>query len=558
MGSIVQLLLLATLSVALANDFPFSAILESDPATQKPVYAVDWGFNRMDATITFRLILNSTGWFGFGLSPTGGMKDSDLVVGWVTTDGKVMLYDCFADGEHIPTVDAKQDWKTVTAYEDNGCTTFIITRKWKTCDENDIEIMVTVPHDTSTTYWCSSTLLPDEIRRKEVYITKFTPLLTRHAIKYAHHAELYLCKITNRATQLGFNNKCYLNPGACSSRTLIAAWAVGGSDYTYPAGIGYPIGGNTDEFLWLEVHYDNPELHSGIIDSTGFEFFYTETPPAHEAGILAVGHMITPLMVIPPNAKSFSIFALCGASCMSNFIPDGGIHVISNGFHTHLAGIGLELSHLRPNLNCDGGYEELAPISRNMRYDFSYQQPNFLPKEITVMPSDILILKCIYNTQDRTNITVGGDSTHDEMCFSFLTYYPRMNLTTCASLTYLEPLSINKELSREDVQMLSNDSLFEGDNARNGVMDIFQKINWNEQQISDFQSANLEGFPRVFCESMSYDITVTQELHLPKAGCPYKMTDDSCNTTYHVSSVSLLEATNLFFVLLVMHMLPFD
>lgn len=92
MGSIVQLLLLATLSVALANDFPFSAILESDPATQKPVYAVDWGFNRMDATITFRLILNSTGWFGFGLSPTGGMKDSDLVVGWVTTDGKVMLY----------------------------------------------------------------------------------------------------------------------------------------------------------------------------------------------------------------------------------------------------------------------------------------------------------------------------------------------------------------------------------------------------------------------------------------------------------------------------------
>lgn len=58
---------------------------------------------------------------------------------------------------------------------------------------------------------------------------QFTPLLTRHAVKYAHHAELYLCKITNRATQLGFNNKCYLNPGACSSRTLITAWAVGGS-----------------------------------------------------------------------------------------------------------------------------------------------------------------------------------------------------------------------------------------------------------------------------------------------------------------------------------------
>lgn len=55
----------------------------------------------------------------------------------------------------------------------------------------------------------------------------------------------------------------------------------------------------------------------------------------------------------------------------------------------------------------------------------------------------------------------------------------------------------------EDVEMLSNDSLFEGENARNGVMNIFQKIHWNEQVVSDFQSANLKGFPRVFCESMS-------------------------------------------------------
>lgn len=92
MGSIVQLLVLATLHVALASDFPFSVILESDPATQKPVYAVDWSFNRMNSTITFRLTVNSTGWFGFGLSPTGGMKGSDIVVGWVTTDGRAMLY----------------------------------------------------------------------------------------------------------------------------------------------------------------------------------------------------------------------------------------------------------------------------------------------------------------------------------------------------------------------------------------------------------------------------------------------------------------------------------
>ena len=92
MTSIVQLLLLATLNAAFANDFPFSAILASDPATQKPIYTVDWSYNRMNKTITFRLTVNSTGWLGFGLSPTGGMKDSDIVVGWVTKNGEAIIY----------------------------------------------------------------------------------------------------------------------------------------------------------------------------------------------------------------------------------------------------------------------------------------------------------------------------------------------------------------------------------------------------------------------------------------------------------------------------------
>ena len=88
----IQMLLLATLNAALANDFTFSATLSSDPATQTPIYAVDWSLDRMSKTITFRLTVNSTGWIGFGLSPTGGMKDSDIVVGWVATSGEVLLY----------------------------------------------------------------------------------------------------------------------------------------------------------------------------------------------------------------------------------------------------------------------------------------------------------------------------------------------------------------------------------------------------------------------------------------------------------------------------------
>ena len=52
------------------------------------------------------------------------------------------MQDCFADGERIPTVDARQDWKLVAGYERNGSTTLIVKRKWITCDDNDVAIMV--------------------------------------------------------------------------------------------------------------------------------------------------------------------------------------------------------------------------------------------------------------------------------------------------------------------------------------------------------------------------------------------------------------------------------
>lgn len=35
-----------------------------------------------------------------------------------------------------------------------------------------------------------------------------------------------------------------------------------------------------------------------------------------------------------------------------------------------------------------------------------------------------MITTCVFNTLDRTNVTVGGESTTDEMCYNFVYYYP--------------------------------------------------------------------------------------------------------------------------------------
>lgn len=45
----------------------------------------------------------------------------------------------------------------------------------------------------------------------------------------------------------------------------------------------------------------------------------------------------------------------------------------------------VELRHFRYNKACRG-YQELEPIEKNPTYDFDYQQTNFLPHEITVLP----------------------------------------------------------------------------------------------------------------------------------------------------------------------------
>ena len=75
------------LPLALAS-FPFSSTLASDQATGQPLYQLQWTFDDVMKTITFNVVVHTTGWVGFGLSPNGGMTGSDVVIGWVSSDGK--------------------------------------------------------------------------------------------------------------------------------------------------------------------------------------------------------------------------------------------------------------------------------------------------------------------------------------------------------------------------------------------------------------------------------------------------------------------------------------
>ena len=50
---------------------------------------------------------------------------------------------------------------------------------------------------------------------------------------------------------------------------------------------------------------------------------------------------------------------------------------------------------------------------------------------------DHLIAQCVYNSEGRSTITLGGLTTHEEMCLVFALYYPRIDMSLCHSLPSL-------------------------------------------------------------------------------------------------------------------------
>lgn len=55
-------------------------------------YLMDWTFDLSTEIMTFTVRVKTTGWVGFGISPyTGKMPGSDVVIGWVDSNGKAHL-----------------------------------------------------------------------------------------------------------------------------------------------------------------------------------------------------------------------------------------------------------------------------------------------------------------------------------------------------------------------------------------------------------------------------------------------------------------------------------
>ena len=89
-STVLVLVLAATMQIAacahkLEAEYRFSAVLDDG-------YKLHWNFDLKKQTIAFAVNASTTGWVGFGLSPNGQMPQSDVVIGWVHSDGTTTFH----------------------------------------------------------------------------------------------------------------------------------------------------------------------------------------------------------------------------------------------------------------------------------------------------------------------------------------------------------------------------------------------------------------------------------------------------------------------------------
>ncbi|CAF2458331.1 unnamed protein product [Rotaria sp. Silwood2] len=461
-----------------------------------------WTTDDVKQEIIFELHIQTTGWIALGISPAGGMRGADIAIGWVDSLGKVTIQDRYASGKSKPMIDnTTQDWFALQGREQNGWTAIQFKRLFDTCDNMDYPIKwgtnnlifaygLTDPDpsrpDGDITYhntrrgsrtiplhsyndppsedkfagldnfeWrLNNYLVPsnDTTYHCKIYKTPSGFTIKRHAIAHkilidssnldlVHHLLLYECDPTiifdDANLPDGFCDDLSDKTELCSSN-IATGWAVGGDFILeFPEEAGYPLGGDFPiKYYMIEMHYNNPNLNSGRRDSSGIRFYLSNQLRQHDLGFLTFGTSSNPMaLAIPPQVDEFIVDSYCLSNSTRTF-PESGITVTSAFPHTHLQGKSVWTKLIRNDTAVQYLFNADA-------FDFNYQFHNRLPKPIKLYPGDAFATRCMYQTMNKNDITLGGQRTKDEMCLHMFMYYPRMNnMYLCATINH--PLAWQK------------------------------------------------------------------------------------------------------------------
>ncbi|XP_025419900.1 dopamine beta-hydroxylase-like [Sipha flava] len=452
-------------------------------------WTVDYAFRSVKFEVHFATDGGHYDWLALGFSDRGNFTGADFCVMWVDWKGVTGMLDTWTNDAGRISVDERQDCDEFdVARIHGGVIALTFTRKFDTCDDerdyliedgtthlvwmmgggplfavdgllvsqarakgmqrvqllkaerpqvklpdkvSEVDVLadkVKVPAE-ETTYWCHVMKIPLDLSSKH-HIVRFESVIEENSRGVVHHMEVFHC-------EAGADDQMPLYRGPCFSekrpyktqvcKKVLAAWAMGAPAFVYPEEAGLPIGGpDFNNYIMLEVHYNNPGLRKGMVDSSGVRLYITPEVRKYDAGVIELGLEYTDKMAIPPKQQDFILSGYCIAECTAVSIPPTGIEIFGSQLHTHLTGTKIYTKHVR-----DG--QELPELNRDNHYSTHFQEIRLLHKPVLVLPGDALITTCHYNTENRKNITLGGFSITDEMCVNYVYYYPNIELEVCKS-----------------------------------------------------------------------------------------------------------------------------
>jgi hypothetical protein len=415
----------------------------------------------------------ATGWVGFGLSENGGMQGADLVLFTAAEPDK--LSDSYVLEERVPVKDDCQNWTLLNSKSEGGFLIFEATRLLNTGDPqdriimNDADFMITPSRiiaawgDTPTVSYHGKNrargsvrwfgdedeqavfdaamkrgaegsfmvrALDHPIKEQEteyaetcfskedilaqgvpdvekISIVGWEPIIDEVAM--VHHIVLYSSMSKND----GESQNC--GGTFMKAHEVLTGWAPGEGPYALPDNLGAPFGG-TDGFqsFRIEIHYNNPDLVPGILDSTGIRLYYTTQIREFDVGVLSLGDPLIRLEGVSVESGLTSHAFRCPSSCtsLSLKVP---VTVIKETLHMHRTGVRAVNEQIRGGEVVRAGVVDF--FNFNQQGNQAIQQETY-----QLQPGDSFNTECFYRNPDGAEF---GYSSQQEMCIGFLQYYPR-------------------------------------------------------------------------------------------------------------------------------------
>jgi hypothetical protein len=217
--------------------------------------------------------------------------------------------------------------------------------------------------------------------------------------KIVHHVLLYQSTASVSSTPAVCDGFLTVGQG----KKLLYGWAPGGTDFEMPKEAGMPLDPTTHYFV--QVHYNNLQGLTGEMDASGFDLCSTTEARPNAADVVAFG---TVNFDLPPDATT-------ARDCTYTWPTAAGqVHAIAAFPHMHKLGTSIWTKQNPSAAAVD--------LDKNDPWDFNNQP--FIPITATLNPGDTIETRCAWNNNTPNDVKF-GETTEDEMCFSFTMYYPR-------------------------------------------------------------------------------------------------------------------------------------